>query len=214
MGQAMTQFLGKADQVRRILPAIDPKQFETDLNRLCEMAIESGAEAAVVIEASDVVFSSEILERVSSDDSCASVHWPLHYPKDDIIEAVKAYRQGIFFRVTGDKGMPAYGGGPIQNAAHRKKYFKVYEIVTVLESTSFYYGYHLAAGFAAGNCRAIFCMNEKRCLPMLKGKACIHPNKGRPSMEAAGMDAIAMAKNLDWNPVENSSVIFGLLMVA
>lgn len=210
----MTQFLGKADHVRRILPAIDPKQFETDLNRLCEMAIESGAEAAAVIGASDVVFSSEILGRVSSDDASASVHWPLHYPKDDIIEAVKAYRKGIFFRVKGDKGMQAYGGGPIQNAAHRKNYLKIYQIVSMLESTSFYYGYHLAAGFAAGNCRAIFCMNEKRCHPMLKGKACIHPNKGRPSMEAAGMDAIAMTKNLDWNPVENRSAIFGLLMVA
>jgi len=214
MGKAMTQFLGKADHVRRILPAIDPKLFEKDLSRLCEMAIESGAEAAVVIEASDVVFSSEILDRVFSDDAYASVHWPLHYPKDDIIEAVKAYRKGIFFRVKGDKGMPEHGGGPIEIAAHRKKYVKVYEIVTMLESTSFYYGYHLAAGFAAGNCRAIFCANEKRCLPMLKGKACIHPNKGRPSMESAGMDAIAMAKNLDWSPLENSSAIYGLLMVA
>ncbi|MBW1897996.1 MAG: hypothetical protein JRI61_02940, partial [Deltaproteobacteria bacterium] len=65
----MTQFLGKADHVRRILPAIDPKQFETDLNRLCEMAIESGAETAVAIDAGEVVFSSEILECVSSDDS-------------------------------------------------------------------------------------------------------------------------------------------------
>jgi predicted metal-binding protein len=214
MGQAMTQFVGKADHVRRILPAIDPKQFETDLNRLCEMAIESGAETAVAIDAGDVVFNSEVLERVSSDDAFLSVHWPLNYPKDDIIEAVKAYRKGIFFRVTGDKGMPEYGGGPIRNAVHRKKYFKVYEIVTMLESTSFYYGYHLAAGFAAENCRAIFCAEEKRCLPMLKGKACIHPNKGRPSMEAAGMDANTMAKNFDWNPVENGFVIYGLLMVA
>jgi len=210
----MTQFSGKVNHVRRILPAIDPKQFEKDLNRLCEIAIEKGAGTAAVIKASDVVFSSEILDRVSSDDSYASVHWPLHYPKDDIIEAVKAYQKGIFFSIAGDKGMPEYGGGPIQIASHQENYLKIYKIVTIMESTSFYYGYHLAAGFAAGNCRAIFCANEKRCLPMLKGKACIHPNKGRPSMESAGMDAIAMAKNLDWNPVEKSSVIYGLLMVA
>jgi predicted metal-binding protein len=110
--------------------------------------------------------------------------------------------------------MPEFGGGPIQNATHRKSYLKVYEIVTMLESNSFYCGYHLAAGFAAGNCRAVFCQEEKRCLPMLKGKACIHPNKGRPSMEAAGMDANAMAKNLGWDPLENRSVIYGLLLVA
>ncbi|MFO7559190.1 MAG: DUF2284 domain-containing protein [Desulfobacterales bacterium] len=210
----MTQFPGKADHVRRILPAIDSKQFEKDLDRLCKKAIEFGAEAAVVVDAGDVVFNSEILERVSSDDSYPSVHWPLQYPKDDIIEAVEAYRKGIFFRVTGDKEMPEYGGRPIQNEAHWKNYLKIYQIVSMLESISFYEGYHLAAGFAAGNCRSVFCANEKRCLPMLKGKACIHPNKGRPSMEAAGMDAIAMAKNLGWKPVGNRSVIYGLLMVA
>ncbi len=214
MGQAMTQFSGKSDHVRRILPAIDSKQFEKDLGRLCKIAIESGAEAAVAVDSGDVVFNSVILERVSSDDSYASVHWPLQYPKDDIIEAVNAYRKGIFFRVTGDKEMPAYGGGPIQNEAHWKNYLKIYQIVSMLESISFYDGYHLAAGFAAGNCRAVFCANEKRCLPMLKGKACIHQNKGRPSMEAAGMDAIAMAKNFGWKPVGNRSVIYGLLMVA
>jgi predicted metal-binding protein len=210
----MPQFFGKTDQVCRILPAIEPKQFERDLNRLREMAMKLGAEAAAVIDAGDVVFSSKILECVSSDNAYPSVHWPLYYPKDDIIEAVKAFRKGIFFRVVGDKGMPEFGGGPIQNATHRKSYLKVYEIVTMLESNSFYCGYHLAAGFAAGNCRAVFCQEEKRCLPMLKGKACIHPNKGRPSMEAAGMDANAMAKNLGWDPLENRSVIYGLLLVA
>jgi len=31
---------------------------------------------------------------------------------------------------------------------------------------------------------------------------------------AAGMDANAIAENLGWNPVENRSLIYGLLMVA
>jgi predicted metal-binding protein len=210
----MTPFLMKADHVRRITPAIDPKRLETDLNRFCETAIKSGAETAAVINAGDVVFSSGMLSRVAADDGYPSIHWPLDYPKDDIMEAVKGYQKGVFFRVKGDKGMPEFGGRPFENAAHRKSYRKVYEIVTLLESASFYCGYHLAVGFAAGNCRAVFCSEEKRCLPMLKGKACIHPNKGRPSMEAAGMEADAMAAKIGWSPVEDGSAIYGLLLVA
>jgi predicted metal-binding protein len=51
---------------------------------------------------------------------------------------------------------------------------------------------------------------------MLKGRVCIHPYKGRPSMEASGMDAAAMAKKLKWEIPGDKSIplLVGLVMVA
>ena len=76
---------------------------------------------------------------------------------------MRAFDSGVFFRINTGARMPDYGGGPIADAAHRRIYRQVYEIVTAVESAAFYMGYHLALGFAAGNCRAVFCADEKRC---------------------------------------------------
>jgi hypothetical protein len=181
----MTGLLIKVDHVRNIPPKTDPFLFEKDLKALCEKAVEYGACDTALVSSREIIFRPEILEKVSSQDCYPSIHWPLEYPKDNIEEAVRAYEKGILFCVKADEKMPDYGDGPIDNPRHRLSYHDVYEIVSILESISFYMGHHLAVGFAAGNCRSVFCQNEKRCAPMFRGKSCIHPNKGRPSMEAA-----------------------------
>jgi predicted metal-binding protein len=212
--KAMEELLIKVDHVRNIPLKIDPDLFEKDIKTLCEKAIDSGAYDTAVVSSREIIFSPEILKKVSLQDSYPSIHWPLDYPKDNIEEAVRAYEKGILFCVESDEKMPDYKGGPIDNPRHRELFFAVYEIVSILESISFYMGHHLATGFAAGNCRSVFCQNEKRCAPMLRGKPCIHPNKGRPSMEAAGMDFLSMAKNAGWDTDGNRSLLIGLLMVA
>jgi predicted metal-binding protein len=85
----------------------------------------------------------------------------------------------------------------------------------VLESESFYMGYHLAVGFATGNCRAIFCAEESSCWASVKGRKCVQPYKGRPSMEAAGMDSVAMARAKKWRlpKREGAPLLAGLVMV-
>ncbi len=205
----------KPVQVRQVSPSADTEQLNNDLQLLYDKALSAGASSAVVIETSDVVFSKEVLSAVRDDDGYVSVHWPLDFPKDDIVAAVQAYRYGVFFLVACDPGMPAYGGGRISNAAHRQSYLRVYEIASVLESECFYMGYHLALGFAAGNCRAVFCADEKRCWPMLKGKRCLEPGKARPSMEAAGMDPEAMAVSLQVKGADRDKapMLAGLVMV-
>jgi predicted metal-binding protein len=207
----------KPESVRSVPPHINPEQLKRDLEVLRSKAMASGAVDTAIIRAGDVVFNPEVKASVDADDSYPSIHWPLDYPKDNVEEAVQAYQYGVFFRVKlTDPKMPDYGGGPISNPAHRQNYLQVYEIVTLLESASFYMAYHLALGFATGNCRSIFCADEKRCWPMLKGRVCIHPYKGRPSMEAAGIDARAMAKNFKWGLPGGKAtfLLAGLVMVA
>ena len=205
--------LENTDQVRKIPPYVNPEMLDQDLKELTEKALKSGVTDVAVVEAADIIFDTGILLSVKSDNSFPSIHWPLDYPLDDVEEAIMAFHKGIFFKIDTKIGID-YGGRPIFNPSHREEYQMVYQMVSLLESISFYKGYHLALGFATGNCRSIFCYNEKRCLPMLKGKPCLYPNKGRPSMAAAGIDARKMAKALGWEVKNERPLLAGLVMVA
>ena len=211
----MTSLADKPEIVRRILAHIDPVQLKKDLERLRDKALAFGAADAAVIQKEDIIFDPELVKRVETDDGYQSIHWPLNYPKDDLEEAIRAYQYAIFFRMNIDGDFPYYGGGPILNDEHRQRYLKVYEITTSLESSGFYLGYHLSLGLASGNCRSVFCADEKRCWPMVKGRACIRPNMGRPSIEATGIDALSIARTLNWQlPVGAPyPILAGLVMI-
>jgi predicted metal-binding protein len=212
----MISLYKKPDTVRQIAAEIDPDQLARDLEALKNKSISISAMEAAVIRKDDIIFNPRILERISADKNFVSIHWPLFYPKDDIREAIEAYEWGIFFKMDTDENFPDYGGEPISDENHLKVYKKVYEISTAIESTGFYMGYHLSLGLAAGNCRSVFCAEEKRCWPMIKGKACVRPNMGRPSVESAGIDAAAMAKNLKMKVHEKARcpILAGLVMIA
>jgi predicted metal-binding protein len=211
----MKSLYKKPDNIRQIAAEIDLDQLTEDLEQLKNKAINMGADEAAVIHNQDIIFSPELLAHINADNSYASIHWPILYPKDNIEEAIRMYQWGVFFRIIVDTDFPDYGGGPIPDDQHRRTYLKIYEITTAIESAGFYMGYHLSLGLASGNCRAIFCHEEKRCWPMIKGKVCVHPNKGRPSMEAAGIDAAAMAEKLKWEIKEKAKcpVLAGLVLI-
>jgi predicted metal-binding protein len=205
----------KPETVRRITADVDSDQLIPDLEQLKSKAMDMGASDAAVIENKDIIFNPDILRRIEADQKYPSIHLPLNYPKDDLQEAIRLYQHGIFFRVDTDEKFPDYGGGPITDEKHRQIFLKIYEISTAIESAGFYMGYHLSLGLAAGNCRAVFCADEKRCWPMIKGKTCVYPNMGRPSIEALGIDAVAMAKKLKWNIDEKAPcpILAGLVMI-
>ncbi len=208
--------MAKPTTVRKIPAHVDPVQLEADLLYLKEKALSAGAADVSIIDAAEVIFSEEVKRRVTEADAYPSQHWPVDYPKDSIAEAVGAYKRGLVFRVNPGKGLPEYLGGPIAHASHRDDFRKVYEIAALVESAAFYCGYHLAIGLAAGNCRAVFCSEEPRCEAMIKGRACRHSYKARPSVEAAGVDARAMARRLGWPevPVWESGFLAGLVLVS
>jgi predicted metal-binding protein len=199
------------------IPAfIDTQRLSEDVSRLRQMALDEGADEAAIISAKAVVFSPEVKARADADDGNPSIHWPLNYPKDDIREAVNAYQAGVFFQLHADQDMPDYGGGPIQDENHKNLFFKVADIVSRIESAAFYLGYHLVIGLTSGNCKSIFCADEKRCRALIKGQKCRQPYKGRPSLPAAGIDALKMAQNLNFTlPAGKTGLIAaGLVMIA
>ena len=210
----LTQY-HKPRKVRRIPAHVDPKQLEQDLDSLRKLALEMGASEVSVLQGSDLLFSESLRKRVQTDHSYPSIHWPLEYPKDDLELGIRAFQRGLFFCTRASPGMPDYGGGPVADPAHREAILRVYEICALLESESFYMGYPLAIGLAMGNCRAIFCPDERSCWASVKGRKCVQPYKGRPSMEAAGIDAPAMARALKWKAPGKKAdpLLAGLVMV-
>lgn len=211
----MTQLGIPPKDVRPISIDIDRAQLAADLEKLVDQAVNNDAQDATIVNRREIFFNTELIVKASADNAYPSIHWPLTYPKDELQEAVEAFEWAVFFRLPVDETMPAYGGGPILKESHRRLFLKIYEIVTKIESTAFYMGYHLTIGLAAGNCRAVFCKDENRCWPMLKGRACVRPNMGRPSMEAAGIDSVTMAKYLKWKIPENTPhpILAGLVLI-
>lgn len=203
------------EEIAPVSAEIDPLGLENDVGRLTENAREMGAAASAVISVEDIVFSESLLEAIHADDAFPSIHWPLEYPLDNLKDALFSFRKGIFLYVRVEPGMPDYGGGPIADPVHRDCYRKLHEIVAAIESRSFYMGHYLAMGFAAGNCRSIFCADADQCVAMTRAKACKAPYKGRPSMAAAGMDAEQMFRNAGWPPdILKGPLLAGMVLVA
>jgi predicted metal-binding protein len=209
----MTPLFEVPRNVKQISPAKTGAQIAADLGLLQRRIIDLGAAAADIIASSQVLFSPDVHARASADISYPSFNWPLALPRDDMRDAIGAYQKGILFSLFSEKPMPDYGGGPIPDEDHRKLYERLYALVTDIESSSFYMGYHLALGLAAGNCRAVFCRGEDRCVAMVKGRGCIHPYKGRPSMEAVGIDARALTHTISMTGEDDNRLLAGLVMI-
>jgi len=203
----------KPDFVRQISADIDPEQLKRDLRRLRQKSLEAGAAEVTVVRVEDLVFSPGILAKVAAENNFHSVHWPLVYPKDELREAIETFEWAILFRIATEAGFPDSGGGAIADPHYRQKYLELYDLTGRLESACFYMGYYLAVGFATGNCRSVFCAARNGCRALLKGKTCRHPNRSRPSMEAAGIEAAATARKLGWE-INAGDLLAGLVLVA
>lgn len=203
-------------EIRKIPPVNDFHRLETDLKVLCAKAVAEGITKTAVIDASNVVFRQSLRNGIGNTPENRSIHWPVRYPKDSIEDAIHAFKKGIFFMAVSPNGMPDYRGGPITDPNHRITYRNIFEIVTIIESSSFYMGYHLAMGFGTGNCRSIFCHAEANCNALRRGRVCLYPYKGRPSMESVGIDARAIALALQWDGASGSEkpLLAGLVMIS
>lgn len=205
----------KPEAVRCIAGVPEPGVLEQDLEILKDKARAAGAEDVRVISPGQVVFMEQKPEDVLPL-AHKSAHWPLAYPKDNIRAAMLAFDKAFFFRVKARDIVRDYSLGPIPNFNHRKIYRKSFEVVTAVESAAFYQGHHLAFGYATGNCRSVFCFDEKRCWALIKGRVCVHPYKARPCLAAVGIDVPETARAAGMPDVAGNEEPFvgGLVMIA
>ncbi len=157
------------------------KMKDSDLEKYCAEATESGATHARKIHPSTVVTAPWV--RLKCRFGCSSYDkgycCPPHTPTPEETRAtLDTYRRAILFHMEA----PA--------APDRGKRFKKYfEMLTDLEGEIFKDGYYRALVFLAGPC--FLCKECSRP----QGNPCVHGDRARPSMEACGIDVFQTARN-------------------
>jgi predicted metal-binding protein len=184
--------------------------LKKDLERYCRFALEEGASDAIVVPATDILVEDRVrgkcqIPRCGSFGSSANC--PPHAPNpDDIRRIVRDYHSAIFLRLL----LPvAEMAGPevLESRSNVRSQLETHRIVSEVEARAFYDGYCLAMGFGSGSCKMAFCPGQP-CRALLPGQSCRQPLRARPSMEAVGMNAMAMAVRAGWEifPLGRSSL--------
>jgi predicted metal-binding protein len=191
------------------------------LRELCDIAREGGAEDALVIPADDVIIDPRVRLRCMIAPcyySGVCSNCPPHgYSIEEVRSKVSKYEKAVFFKVAADQryiSAPDVAhcletdvfddeGAVVRVGAY---YILVYQIVALIEKRARELDYE-PLGFAAGDCKAVFCLYHPACRAIIDRSKCRHPDLSRPAMEAAGMDAFAMAANVGWEiyPLGSSS---------
>jgi predicted metal-binding protein len=117
---------------------------------------------------------------------------------DTFSRILSGYKQGLLVQVEAkDIDSTDKGKGRINQTIlkenrklHRPFKLKLLEVVEAVESAAFKEGMRFAAGFVGGSC--VLC---EQCVEDKSSKACRHPFRARPPMEAVGIDVVKTAQN-------------------
>lgn len=173
-------------------------KLATDSEKCAELAIELGASSARAIDAAEVVVDDRVaykcrIPKCWEYGNCANC--PPHSPSpQETRHLVSQYRRAVAFKIDVPTEVMLRGRADKDRVG---AYRKVFEIVGALEAAAFYDGHYLSTGFAAGSCKTVLC--GKQDCAVLKQEECRQPLKARPSMEAASLDAFALAEKLGWD---------------
>lgn len=189
----------KVGPPRRIIPEIDRKRAEDDVERYARLAIEFGADDARVIPAAHVVIDERARMKCRVP-RCPfwerSSYCSTSAPSPEEMRAILAkYEQAVLIK---------HDVYPVEDYADRKRsremsiqhHRKLAEVVGKIEGFAFHEGYYFAMGFASGSCRKNLC-GGKDC-QVLSGGDCRFPLIARPSMEVVGIDAFWLAASVGW----------------
>ena len=177
---------------------VKPKRF----SELVAIALKAGATAARIIPAKQVVIDERVRLKCEIP-RCAGYGQYLTCPPhvmslDSFKKTLSGYRWGLLAQVEAkdidstDKSEDRINRAILKEnrKLHRPFKLKLVEIVEAVESAAFKRGMPFAAGLVGGSC--VLC---ERCVGDKFLKACRHPFRARPPMEAVGIDVVKTAQN-------------------
>jgi len=187
--------------IRKIEARVSPDRLAQDLEQLRCKAIELGAADAKVITADQVIIDERVRMKCSYPKCAAygtNAHCPPHAPDLDMARKVVArYQYGVLYSTVVPSDI--YAG---VDASKQKMFIEsmkdLNSIAGEVESAAFYMGYHLALGFSAGPCKAVFCRGID-CSVLTTGRGCRAKMRARGSMEGFGMDVFGLAARVGWD---------------
>ena len=169
-----------------------------DAEKYAELAVKLGASAARAIDAAEVIVDDRVVYKCRIPKCweygiCANC--PPHSPSpDEVRHLLSKYEKAVAFKIDVPTEVVLRDRDDEERVG---AYRKVFEIVGALEAAAFYDGHYLSTGFAAGSCKTVLCGHDE--CAVLQLRECRQPLKARPSMEAASLDAFALAEKLGWN---------------
>jgi len=180
--------------------------YEKQLEALRNHALELGADRAVIVPAGQLVIRHSVWAKCFIP-GCkyygSSIMCPPHNPlRPEVTRAIVAeYEWALLFQLDVPVGDFV---GKEWRKRHVSAEIRHKKMVAELEGHAFYSGFHLAMGFAAGECS--LCLPQRPCA-VLTGQPCRYPLRARPAMEACGFDVFAIAKRVGWRlvPIGDSS---------
>jgi predicted metal-binding protein len=197
----------KADRIHKIAARRDEEQLRVDVERYCTRATELGAADARVVRAVDVPIDERVALKCSIPKcfgygTCANC--PPHSLSPEETRRIAAlYRYGVLMKI--DVPPPVIVRDRETIKERVEAYQNMFDLVSRIESESFYDGYYLSVGFAAGSCKSTYCYNVE--CTVLQGEKCRLTLRARPSMEAVGIDCYRLATEQGWNilPIGSSA---------
>jgi len=189
--------------VRKILAEVPQEQLLKDLERYRQLALDMGATDARIITTDQVIIDERVRAKCVYP-KCGwygtSIHCPPNAPDEDFTRRlVGKFRYAVFFRIEAPSEITVWKGRTKEQKEESARYSKMRSaIIARVESTAFYDGYYLAAGFGGGPCKSVFCPEDEVCQALLPGRGCKHPFAARASMEGMGMDVFLMVARMGW----------------
>jgi predicted metal-binding protein len=186
---------------------IDLPMVENEIQKLCDLAAEHGATAKPIC--ADMIVVSEWVRfkcRYGCKGYAKHFSCPPYAPApEETRKMLSDYETALLLRFDGIPGMEKFSTDEIPEDFHpwyRDMILWVHDTVHLMEKTAFYDGFYKAFGFAAYPC--IYCEHcvaeeSEGIVDESLKRLCPNMDRVRPSMEAAGMDVFATAKNSGWD---------------
>ena len=182
---------------------MDDEALQRDLARYCELALASGAAAAVVVQARQIRVDERVrlkclvprCLRAGETPNC-----PPNAPDLDLVRrALDRFPWAVLFKcVVGP--IEAYDPSQGKTREERRRTLSFHkatsDVVCALERQAYKDGHHLAMGFGGGSCKDYLC-NGLICQFLDSGR-CRFPHRSRPAMEAMGIDVIDLINQVGW----------------
>lgn len=196
-----TKWVERGITPRRILDSIPAPMIKQDLERYRAMAIELGAEHAVIISTEAIVIDERVRAKClypKCSNYGTNINCPPFAPALSFIRRlIENYHHAILFSVKGKPNDFIRPQEKRRTDGNRQTKYLLNRICSEIESRAFYDGYHLSLAFGQGPCKSFWCPDQP-CSALQPGKGCRFPLKSRSSMEAVGMDVFTMATRMGW----------------
>lgn len=166
------------------------------VQKLIQLACESGASGVAVIAAGDIVVEPGLADKCREprcENYGLSKSCPPHVGGPaEFKRRLKTFHQAIFFKIDVPSEI-------LFSSENRKVFQLLHETASGIERHAVKLGFADAQAYAGGSCKKIFCYDHTECLALSEAGTCRHPEHARPSMSGFGVKVAHLYEKAGWS---------------